>query len=115
MNLDEASEPIPFDDYYSVTNLDYDDKLPPFKMSPETSELNPHRYNKTMNILSYSADYDNDSYSDEGDIEPEIPKYGELNVSSINQTNKKLDVTSQIYFGSLTIVGLFILFRYLKK
>ena len=119
MNLDNISttEPIPFDDYehYLETDLDNDNALPPFKMSAESSDLSPYRYKKTMNILSYSEDYAEDSYSDEGEIEPEKPKYGDLDVISVNQSNKKLDIMSQIYFGSLTMVGLFILFRYLKK
>jgi hypothetical protein len=119
MNLDDvtSTEPIPFDDYdyYHETDIDYDDSLPPFKMSPESSDLSPYRYKKTMNILSYSDDYGEDSYSDEGELEPEKPKYGDLDVISLNQSNKKLDIMSQIYFGSLTMVGLFILFRYLKK
>lgn len=120
MNLDKVSttEPIPFDDYeyYSVTDLDYDDTLPPFKMAPEKPGTNHARYNKNMNILSYSADYDDDSYSDEGDVEPEKPQYGSLDVISLNQLNHpKMDVMSQIYIGSLTMVGLFVLFRYFRK
>jgi hypothetical protein len=120
MNLDEATttEPIPFDDYdyYEYTDLDYDDSLPPFKMAPESSYLSPYRYKKTMNILSYSEDYDEDSYSDEGEVEPEKPEYGSLDVISLNHLNRsKLDLMSQIYIGSLTMVGLFVLFRYFRK
>lgn len=117
MNLDDTSttEPIPFDDYdyYAITDLDYDDSLPPFKMSAESSKLNPRRYNKMMNILYPSQENDSD---DEEEVESEKPKYGSLDVISLNHLNhSKLDWMSQMYIGSLTMVGLYVLFRYYRK
>lgn len=122
MNLDNIStpEPIAFDDYdyYTYTDLDYDDSLPPFKMVSESSDLSPCRYKKKMNILFPSQEDDDSEYSDdyyERIAESEKKQYGSLDIISLNVANNKLDFTSQLYFGSLTMVGLFILFRYFKK
>jgi hypothetical protein len=123
MNLDKiTTEPIPFDDTddYTYSDLDYDDSLPPFYMAPEVSSANPRRYKKLTNILSpiEGEDPEDESSSEEDDekVEPETPEYGSLDVIAVKQFHQsKLDLTSQIYVGSLTILGLFVLFRYLRK
>lgn len=122
MNLDEITmEPIPFDDIddYTYTDLDYDDSLPLFRMSHESSSLNPRRYKKMTNILSPLEGEDpemDESSDDDEPVEPEQPEYGSLDVIAVKQFHQsKMDITSQIYVGSLTILGLFILFRFLRK
>lgn len=122
MNLDNTTvEPIPFDDTddYTYSDLDYDDSLPPFYMAHESSSLNPRRYKKLTNILSPIEGGDLHDSSDEEDdakVEPEAPEYGSLDVIAVKQFHQsKMDITSQIYVGSLTILGLFVLFRYLRK
>ena len=112
-------EPIPFDDIddYTYTDLDYEDSLPLFRMSHESSSLNPRRYKKMTNILSplEGGEPDTDDESSDDD-EPEQPEYGSLDVIAVKQFHEsKMDITSQIYVGSLTILGLFVLFRYLRK
>jgi hypothetical protein len=118
MNLDNITrEPIPFDDVddYTYSDLDYDDALPPFRMTHESSGLNPYRYKKLTNILLPIEGETSDESEDEK-AEPEIPEYGSLDVIAVKQFQQsKMDITSQIYVGSLTILGLFILFRYLRK
>ena len=121
MNLDEITmEPIPFDDIddYTYSDLDYDDSLPPFYMAHESSSLNPRRYKKLTNILSPidGEDPEMDESSDDEQVEPEQPEYGSLDVIAVKQFHQsKMDITSQIYVGSLTILGLFVLFRYFRK
>jgi hypothetical protein len=120
MNLDKiTTEPLPFDDIddYSYSDLDYDDSLPPFRMAHESSSLNPYRYKKLTNILSPIEGETEESSDNEGDkVEPEKPEYGSLDVIAVKQFHEsKMDLTSQIYVGSLTILGLFILFRFLRK
>jgi len=119
MNLDKiTTEPIPFDDIddYTYTDLDYDDSLPPFRMAHESSSLNPHRYKKLTNILlPLEGETEMDESSDEEEDES-VPEYGSLDVIAVKQFQQsKMDITSQIYVGSLTILGLFILFRFLRK
>jgi hypothetical protein len=121
MNLDKiTTEPLPFDDVddYTFSNLDYDDSLPPFRMAHESSSLNPRRYKKLTNILSPIEGGDQEESSDADDDEKveQPPEYGSLDVIAVKQFHQsKMDITSQIYVGSLTILGLFILFRYLRK
>jgi hypothetical protein len=120
MNLDKIKiEPIPFDytDDYTYTDLDYDDSLPLFHMAHESSSLNPRRYKKLTNILSPIEGENLDESSDEDEpVEPETPEYGSLDVIAVKQFHQSnMDITSQIYVGSLTILGLFILFRFLRK
>jgi len=123
MNLDNTTmEPIPFDDIddYTYTDLDYDDSLPPFYMAHESSSLNPRRYKKLTNILLplEGGEVDDSSSEEEHDakVEPEAPEYGSLDVIAVKQFQQsKMDITTQIYVGSLTILGLFVLFRYLRK
>jgi hypothetical protein len=122
MNLDNTTmEPIPFDDIddYTYTDLDYDDSLPPFYMAHESSSLNPRRYKKLTNILLPLEGKEVDESSSEEDdatVEPEAPEYGSLDVIAVKQFQQsKMDITTQIYVGSLTILGLFVLFRYLRK
>jgi hypothetical protein len=120
MNLDKITkEPIAFDksDEYTYSDLDTDDSLPPFYMSPEVSSLNPRRYKKLTNILSIdpSISEENEERDDEI-VEPETPEYGSLDVIAVKQFHQsKMDLPSQIYVGSLTIIGLFVLFRYFRK
>ena len=120
MNLDEiTTEPIPFDDTddYMLLDLDYDVPLPQYHMASVSSNLNPYRYKKLMNIL-YPVEEENseESSDDDESVEPEKPIYGSLDVIAVKQFHQsKMDITSQIYVGSLTILGLFILFRYLRK
>lgn len=123
MNLDKiTTEPIPFDesDDYTYSDLDYDTTLPPFRMAHESSSLNPRRYKKLTNILSPIDGENPEDSSDEDDadekVEPEKPIYGSLDVIAVKQFHQsKMDIASQIYMGSLTILGLFILFRFLRK
>lgn len=121
MNLDAiTTEPIPFDyiDDYTYNDLDYDDSLPLFRMSHESSSLNPRKYKKLTNILSPIDGENTEDSSDEDDekVEPEKPIYGSLDVIAVKQFHQsKMDIASQIYMGSLTILGLFILFRFLRK
>lgn len=123
MNLDKIiTEPIPFDesDDYTYSDLYYDATLPPFRMAHESSSLNPRRYKKLTNILSPidgeniedSSDEDNDDET----VESEKPLYGSLDVIAVKQFHQsKMDLASQIYVGSLTILGLFIFYRYLRR
>ena len=120
MNLDNiTTEPVPFDDVddYSYTDLDYDDSLPPFYMAHESSSLNPRRYKKLTNILSpIEGEYVHELSDDDEKVESKTPEYGSLDVIAIKQFQEsKMDITTQIYMGSLTILGLFVLFRYLRK
>jgi len=120
MNLDNIiTDPIPFDhtDDYTFSNLDYDDSLPPFYMAHASSSLNPYRYKKLTNILSPIEGEPEESSDDEGEkVEPEKPEYGSLDVIAVKQFHQsKMDLTSQIYVGSLTILGLFIAFSFLRK
>jgi len=120
MNLDNIiRDPIPFDDIddYTYTDLDYDDSLPPFYMAHESSSLNPRRYKKLTNILSPIEGEQEESSDDEGEqVEPEKPEYGSLDVIAVKQFHQsKMNITSQIYVGSLTILGLYVLFRFLRK
>ena len=127
MNLDKITkEPIPFDesDEYTYSDLDTDDSLPPFYMAPEVSSLNPHRYKKLTNILSFDPSIlekhenneNNEDSEDDEKVEPEKPEYGSLDVIAIKQFHQsKMDLPTQIYIGSLTILGLFVFFRYLRK
>ena len=118
MNLDKiTTEPIPFDDIddYTHSDLDYDDSVPLFRMSHESSSLNPRRYKKLTNILLPLDGESQDESSDEEEDES-VPEYGSLDVIAVKQFQQsKMDITSQIYVGSLTILGLFVLFRFLRK
>uniref|UniRef100_A0A6C0D4H0 Uncharacterized protein n=1 Tax=viral metagenome TaxID=1070528 RepID=A0A6C0D4H0_9ZZZZ len=120
MNLDNTTiEPIPFDDTddYTYIDIDYHNSLPPFRMAHESSSLNPHRYKKLTNILSPIEGETEESSDDEDEpVESETPEYGSLDVIAVKQFHQSnMDITSQIYVGSLTILGLFILFRFLRK
>jgi len=118
MNLDKiTTEPIPFDDIddYTYTDLDYDDSLPPFYMAHESSSLNPRRYKKLTNILSPIEGREVDESSEDDEKVEPPPEYGSLDVIAVKQFQQsKMDMTTQIYVGSLTILGLFVLFRYLR-
>lgn len=117
MNLENITkEPIPFDesDDYTYSDLDTDDSLPSFQMAPEVSTANPRRYKKLTNILSIDPTA-TESDEDEPE-EPEKQEHGSLDVIAVKQFHQStMDLSTRIYVGSLTIVGLFVLFRYFRK
>ena len=73
---------------------------------------------------SVNAEFDSDSDSEKGDVGIDIIEIEEINIPKqdkdispyMNLDNYKLkDPVIQFYFGSITVIGLFILFRLMSK
>ena len=115
------SEPLPFDgsDDYMLMDLDYDTSTPPFVMTMGQTRNQPAKYVVPMASMTSEKEEEESSDEDEelpGPVESENPAYGSLDVIAVKQFQQsKMEPLSQFYVGSLTVVGLYILYRYLRK
>jgi hypothetical protein len=88
---------------YMLSDLDYD-TTPAFSMV--SGKPKP-----TYTAVSAKEDSDSETESEEKDETPDV-----LDVIAVKQFHQsKMDGASQFYIGSLTVVGLYILYRYLRK
>lgn len=117
-NLANA-KPIPFDDSdeYMFMDLDYDTSTPPFVMTMGKTRNEPAKYVVPMaKIPEKEEESDTEDEELPGPVESENPAYGSLDVIAVKQFQQsKMEPMSQFYVGSLTVVGLYILYRYLRK
>lgn len=89
---------------YMLSDLDYDTTIPFSMVSGQTKPT----------YTAVSAKEDSDSETEEEGEKDE--KSEVLDVIAVKQFHQsKMDRMSQFYMGSLTVVGLYILFRYLRK
>jgi hypothetical protein len=105
--LAKTNEPVPLDrkqpSDYMLSDLDYDTTIPFSMVSGQTKP--------TYTAVSAKEDSDSETESEEEDETPDV-----LDVIAVKQFHQsKMDRMSQFYMGSLTVVGLYILFRYLRK
>ena len=88
---------------YMLSDLDYD-TTPAFSMVSGQTKTKP----TYTAVLKKEEDSDSEEESEE--------KSDVLDVIAVKQFHQsKMDGASQFYIGSLTVVGLYILFRYLRK
>ena len=90
---------------YMLSDLDYD-------TTPAFSMVSGQTKTKSTYTAVLKKEEDSDSDSEEESEE----KSDVLDVIAVKQFHQsKMDGASQFYIGSLTVVGLYILFRYLRK
>ncbi len=109
------NEPVPFDGSEEYTFADVDADTPPFVMTMAQA-----KYVIPAANIQEKEDEDSEESDEEedlpGPVESENPAYGSLDVIAVKQFQQsKMEPLSQFYVGSLTVVGLYILYRYLRK
>jgi hypothetical protein len=112
------NEPVPFDgsEEYMFADIDADTRTPPFVMTMNPSVNKPAKYVAPVTKLEDDEDDEDDDEDLPGPVESENPTYGSLDVIAVKQFQQsKMEPLSQFYVGSLTVVGLYILYRYLRK
>jgi hypothetical protein len=110
------NEPVPFDGSEEYMLMDLDADTPPFVMTMAQAKY----VIPAANIQEKEDEDSSDSSSEDDDlpgpVESENPAYGSLDVIAVKQFQQsKMEPLSQFYVGSLTVVGLYILYRYLRK
>lgn len=110
------NEPVPFDgsEEYMLMDLEYDTSTPSFVMTMNPNVNKPAKY---VASVAKDAEEDEEDETDlPGPVESENPTYGSLDVIAVKQFQQsQMEPLSQFYVGSLTVVGLYILYRYLRK
>ena len=124
--LDEPNQNTlqPFDssDDYVFADIDDDET----RVQYSTMEYKPETQSTKYIALSEKIDSEyaeeSDEESDEESVEDsdkEInkkPESGSMDVIAVKQfVQSKMDLPNQIYFGSLTLLGLYILYRLMRK
>jgi hypothetical protein len=123
--LEEPNQntPQPFDssdDYvFADVNDDTHVQYSTIEYKPETQK---YQYIALSEKIDSEYAEESDEESDEDSVEEsdkEInkkPESGSMDVIAVKQfVQSKMDLPNQIYFGSLTILGLYILYRLMRK
>ena len=98
-----------FEDYVKLDNTDYS----VYKETSVTS-IFPKYTMVSSNPNSQSNDDSSDEENEEPTISPSIvPPMGDV-MASKQMDESKMSTINTIYIGSLTVIGLYVLFRYLK-
>ena len=128
-NFDESHNLEEIKSIYTNTNTSYEsyknigdyNNIPPISFPQNINNNSTPNYRNYNKYLLELTKTDNDDYYDE---DPSINNYyinntkiniKEKNKQIIMPNNKKWDALTQFYIGSLSIVGLYIIFKALQK
>jgi hypothetical protein len=108
------SQPVPFETSgdYMFAELEENVSYPQFTMAPTDK---PKYYVPVSPMMDNNEDTKSEE-SEESEVDEVSNEYAPLDVIAVKQFHQsQMDFTNQLYAGSLTALGLYILYRYLRK